>query len=249
MRVTFAFVLTLLSLLAYGNARAGEREQFTVATAAGNVLIEGFASSSDRSRPAVIILSGSKGFASPAYDDLGRSFDTAGIDAYLVHLLSPVDEQAIMRAGSAGARISYYATRRPDWIATIRKVISYLKSRPHHTGRIGVLGISLGAQTAAAASADTTDISALVLVDGAFPEGYSRPVRSLPPLLIVWGDADRTFPVSTAQKLRQVAQGLGGPVSLDVHKGGAHDFFLKPGAQATAAHRGVIDFFLSQLSK
>ena len=249
MRVTFAFVLTLLSLLAYGNARAGEREQFTVATAAGNVLIEGFASSSDRSRPAVIILSGSKGFASPAYDDLGRSFDTAGIDAYLVHLLSPADEQAIVSADSARARINYYVARRPDWIETTRKVVSYFKSRPHHTGRVGVLGISLGAQTAAAASADTTDISALVLVDGAFPEGYSRPVRSLPPLLIVWGDADRTFPVSTAQKLRQVAQGVGGPVSLDVHKGGAHDFFLKPGAQATAAHRGVIDFFLSQLSK
>ncbi len=249
MRATFAFVLTLLSLLAYGNAQAGGREQFTVATAGGNVLVDAFASDSDTSRPAVIILSGSKGFASSEYDDLGRGFDTAGIDAYLVHLLSPVDEQAIMRAGSARARISYYATRRPDWIATIRKVISYLKSRPHQTGRVGVLGISLGAQTAAAASVDTTDISALVLVDGAFPEDYSKRVSSLPPLLIVWGDADRTFPVSTAQKLRQMAQGLGGLVNLDVHKGGAHDFFLKPGAQATAAHRSVIDFFLSQLSK
>ena len=249
MRASFAFVLMFLSLLAYGNAQAGEREQFTVATAGGNVLIEGFASTSDTSRPAVIILSGSKGFASPAYDDLGRSFDTAGINAYLVHLLSPVDEQAIIRAGNSRARISYYATRRPDWITTIHKVVAYLKSRPHHTGRVGVLGISLGAQTAAAASADTTDISALVLVDGAFPEGYSKQVSSLPPLLIVWGDADRTFPLSTARKLRQMAQGLGGPVSLDIHRGGAHDFFLKPGMEATAAHRSVIDFFLSQLSK
>ena len=104
MRASFAFVLIFLSLLAYGNAQAGEREQFTVATAGGNVLIEGFASTSDTSRPAVIILSGSKGFASPAYDDLGRSFDTAGINAYLVHLLSPVDEQAIIRAGNSRAR-------------------------------------------------------------------------------------------------------------------------------------------------
>jgi carboxymethylenebutenolidase len=249
MRVTFTVVLMLLSFLDYGNARAGGREQFTVAAAGVNVLIEGFASTSDRSRPAVIILSGSKGFASPAYDDLGRSLDAAGIDAYLVHLLSPVDEQAIVRAGSASARIAYYATRRPDWIATVHKVISHLNSQPYHARRVGVLGISLGAQTAAAASADTTDISALVLVDGAFPEGYSKQVSSLPPLFIVWGDADRTFPVSTAQKLRQMAQDLGGSVSLDLHKGGAHDFFLKPGAQATAAQRGVLDFFVSQLSK
>ncbi|MBN8949376.1 MULTISPECIES: dienelactone hydrolase family protein [unclassified Rhizobium] len=249
MQVTFALVLTVVSLLAFGNAEAGDRERFTVATAGGNVLVEGSTDSASPSRPAVIILSGSKGFASPAYDDFGRSLDAAGLDAYFVHLLSPVDEQAIAHAGSARARIAYYATRRPAWIATVHKVISHLNSEPDHIRRIGVLGISLGAQTAAAASAGATDIGALVLVDGAFPEGYSKPVSSLPPLLIVWGGADRTFPISTAQTLRQMAQGLDGSVSLDVHKGGAHDFFLKPGAQATAAQRGVIDFFVSQLSK
>jgi len=100
-------------------------------------------------------------------------------------------------------------------------VISYLNSQPRYAGKVGVLGISLGAQIAAAASAERTDIGALVLVDGAFPNSYSRPVRSLPPLHLVWGGADRVFPVSIARELRQMAQGLGGSASLDVYKGGA----------------------------
>ncbi|QND48068.1 alpha/beta hydrolase [Rhizobium lusitanum] len=249
MRATFAVVLTFLMSLACGKAGAADGSQFNVATPGGNVLVEGFVSSSGASRPAVIILSGSHGFASPAYDELGRSFNASGLDAYLVHLLSPADQQAIARAGSAPARIAYYATRWQDWIATIHGVVSYLKNQPHHTGKVGVFGLSLGAQTAAAASADSTDIGALVLVDGAFPDGYSKPVRSLPPLYIVWGGADRVFPVSTARELQRMAQGLGGSVSLNVYQGGAHNFFLKSGPQAAAAHQGAAAFFLSQLSK
>ena len=249
MRVIFAVVLTLLSLLAFGKAEAASGRQFNVGTPGGNVLVEGFASSSAASRPAVIILSGSHGFVSPAYDEFGQSFNAAGLDAYLVHLLSPTDQEAIARAGSLPARIAYYATRWQDWIAMVHGVVSYIKSQPHHTGKVGVFGLSLGAQTAAAASADSTDIAALVLADGAFPDGYSKPVRSLPPLYIVWGGADRTFPVSTAQKLHQMAQGLGGPVSLNVYKDGPHNFFLKSGEQAKSAHQSVVDFFVSQLSR
>lgn len=249
MRVILAVALTLLSSLAFGNAEAANGRQFSVATPGGNVLIESFTSGSSASRPAVIVLSGSHGFASASYDELGQRFNAAGLDAYLVHLLSPADQKAIAHAGSSPARIAYYATRWQDWIATVHGVVSYINDQPHHTGKVGVFGLSLGAQAAAAASADATDIAALVLVDGAFPDGYTKPVRSLPPLYIVWGGADRTFPVSTAQKLHQMAQGLGGSVSLNIYKDGPHNFFLKSGEQAKAAHQSVVDFFVSQLSR
>ncbi|NTI03080.1 alpha/beta hydrolase [Agrobacterium rhizogenes] len=249
MRATFAVVLTFLLFLACGKAEAAGRSQFNVATPGGNVLVEAFASSSGAARPAVIILSGSHGFAPPAYDELGRSFNAAGLDAYLVHLLSPTDQLAIARTGSAPVRIAYYATRWQDWIAMVRGVVSYLNNQPRYAGKVGVLGISLGAQAAAAASADRRDFGALVLVDGGFPDGYSQLVRSLPPLCMVWGSADRVFPVATARQLQRMAQGLGGSVSLNVYQGGAHNFFLKSGPQAAAAHQGAADFFLSQLSK
>ncbi len=249
MRVIFAVALAFLSSLAFANAEAAGGRQFSIATPGGNVLIESFTSSSGPSRPAVVVLSGSHGFASPSYEELGQSFNAAGLDAYLVHLLSTADQKAIARAGSSTARIAYYATRWQDWIATVHGVVSYIKSQPHHTGKVGVFGLSLGAQAASAASADSTDIAALVLADGAFPDGYSKPVRSLPPLYIVWGGADRTFPISTAQKLRQMVEGLGGSASLNVYKDGPHNFFLKSGEQAKAAHQSVVDFFVSQLSK
>ncbi|MGV1755655.1 dienelactone hydrolase family protein [Rhizobium sp. A22-96] len=249
MRVIFAVALAFLSSLAFANAEAAGGRQFSIATPGGSVLIESFTSSSGPARPAVVVLSGSHGFVSPGYDELGQSFNAAGLDAYLVHLLSPADQKAIARAGSSPARIAYYATRWQDWIATVHGVVSYIKNEPHHTGKVGLFGLSLGAQAAAAASADSTDIAALVLADGAFPDGYSKPVRSLPPLYIVWGGADRTFPVSTAQKLRQMAQGLGASVSLNVYEGGPHNFFLKSGEQAKAAHQSVVDFFVSHLSR
>ncbi|MBP2540834.1 hypothetical protein J2768_003271 [Agrobacterium tumefaciens] len=55
-----------------------------------------------------------------------------------------------------------------------------------------------------------------MLVDGGFPNGYSRPVRSLPPLHLIWGSADRTFPLPIGRELERATQQLGGPVSLDV---------------------------------
>jgi dienelactone hydrolase len=129
-------------------------------------------------------------------------------------------------------------------------VASYLNARPGQPGKVGVLGISLGAQIAAAASANRTDIGALVLVDGGFPRGYPQPVRPLPPLRLIWGDADKTFPLSIARELHRMAQGLGGSASLDVYEGGTHDFFLKSGTtQADAARRNAANFLASQLSR
>lgn len=249
MRVVLAVFLTLLSFSLVGQAEAAVRRQFVVAASNGNVLVEAFSSASGPARPAVVILSGSKGFASPAYDELGRRFEAAGLDAYLVHVLSASDVATIAGAGNAGARIGYYAARLPDWIASVRGVVSYLDNQPRHAGRVGMLGISLGAQIAAAAAGQTAGINALVLVDGAFPNGYSKPRRALPPLHIVWGGADRVFPVSTARELQQRARELGGSASLDIQKGGAHDFFLKSDRQAAAAHQSAADFFVSQLSR
>jgi dienelactone hydrolase len=138
----------------------------------------------------------------------------------------------------------------PDWTFAVQGVAAYLRAQPRHGGKVGVLGISLGAQVASAASAGRADIDALVLVDGGFPNNYSRPVRSLPPLLLIWGSADKTFPLSIGRDLQRTAQRLGGPVTLDVYEGGAHDFFLRSETRnASAAHQSAADFLASYLSR
>jgi acetyl esterase/lipase len=89
-----------------------------------------------------------------------------------------------------------------------------------------------------------------VLVDGAFPNSHSQPVHSLPPLLLIWGSDDRMFPLLIGRELQRTAQKLGGPVTLDVYKGGAHDFFLRSGTRnAEAAHQSAANFLASYLSQ
>lgn len=127
-------------------------------------------------------------------------------------------------------------------------MISNLDGQPRHGGRVGILGISLGAEIASSASVGTTDVDALVLVDGGFPNGYSHIIDALPPLHLIWGSADRTFPLSIGQELQRKAQQLGTPASLDIFEGGSHDFFLRSGTRsADEAQQSAAEFLSSTL--
>ncbi|PDT12403.1 dienelactone hydrolase family protein [Rhizobium sp. M1] len=243
----FSCILVFLAFM-FGNAHAASRQQFTVSTPGGRILIESFGNCAKATCPAVLILSGSKGFGATAYDEIGQAFRAAGLNAYLIHVLSAADIDAIATASSARARIAFYAQRLPEWTSALQGVAAYLEGQPLHGGKVGVLGISLGAQIASAATVGRADIDAVVLIDGGFPNAYSQPVRSLPPLLLIWGSADRTFPLSIGRELQRAAQRLGGSVALDVYDGGAHDFFLKSASPiAEAAHRNAADFLASHL--
>lgn len=239
-----------VSLSTAGAIAQSAREHLTVPTPGGRVSVDSFGNCAKATCPAVIILSGSKGFEAPAYDEIGLNFRAAGLNAYLVHFLSAADLETIAKASGARARIAYYAQRLPDWTSAVQSVAVYLETQPRHGGKVGVLGISLGAQVAAAASVGRTDIGALALVDGGFPNGYSQPVLSLPPLLLIWGSTDQTFPLSIARELQRTAQQLGASASLDIYEGGPHDFFLKSGTRkAREAHQSAADFLRSHLAR
>jgi dienelactone hydrolase len=239
--------LALFSMLLLSPV-ASARETFFVPTPTGDIEVEHFGDCSQAICPAVLILSGSRGFGASVYDEIGQEFRAAGLNAYLVHVLTQADLNVIAQADGARARIAFYAERLEDWMAGVRSVAAYLESQPRHGGKVGVLGVSLGAQIAAAASTGQTNIDALVLVDGGFPNGHSRPVAWLPPLLLVWGSDDQTFPLSVGTELQRTAQRIGVPVTLDVYQGGAHDFFLRSGtSNAKAAHRSAADYLVRWL--
>ena len=229
-------------------AHAVERTSFTVRVSDEPVVVDSVAIGGDGERPAVIVLSGSKGFTSPAYVEMTEAFERAGLDVFLVHALSGADLDAIAQAGSAKKRIAYYATRLPHWVAAVRAVVDRLDAEPRHVGRVGVLGISLGAQMAAAASVQHGGIRALVLVDGGFPEGSTTSLRMLPPSRLIWGSSDRVFPLPLAEKLLATARALQRSVTLEIYDGGAHDFFLKPASpQARDAQRDAAEFLAGHL--
>ncbi|UXN76144.1 dienelactone hydrolase family protein (plasmid) [Devosia sp. A8/3-2] len=238
-------VLVVLSLL---STAASARDSLSVPTPSGEITVERIGDCSQALCPAVMILSGSRGFGAPVYDEIGQTFRTAGLNTYLVHVLNPTDLDVIANTSGASTRIAYYADRLEGWISDVDAVAAYLKEQPQHGGRVGLLGISLGAQIASAASVSRTDIDALVLVDGGFPSGYSRHVDILPPLLLIWGSDDHTFPLSVGMALEGIAQQIGVPVTLDVYEGGAHDFFLRSGTEnASAAHQSAANYLLRWL--
>ncbi|WEZ86221.1 hypothetical protein P6U16_28230 (plasmid) [Rhizobium sp. 32-5/1] len=144
MRLFNIIIATLaISFLPAGANAQSSRQQFAVPTDSGGVLVESFRSCANATCPAVVILSGSKGLGAPVYDEIGQTLRAAGLNAYLVHVLSAADLDAIAAAGSARARIAYYAKRLPDWISAVQGVAAHLEGQPRHGGKVGVLGISL----------------------------------------------------------------------------------------------------------
>ncbi|MBD8689738.1 dienelactone hydrolase family protein [Rhizobium skierniewicense] len=248
MRLFCCTLVFVLSMCGIGNA--SPRQQYSVPTSDGQVLIESFGDCNKPACPGVMILSGSRGFESAAYDEIGRVLKAGGLNAYLVHVLSPADLSAIVNAGSASSRMAYYHQRLPKWIASVHRVAAFLTDQPRHGGQVGIIGVSLGAQIASAASVESSKIDALVLVDGGLPSGYSQPIRSLPPLHLIWGSADRTFPLSIGRDLERKAKQLGVPATLNVYQGEPHDFFLKSGnGNAVVALRSAADFLAMYLSR
>ena len=210
--------------------------------------VEGFTLPGGQPRPAVLILSGSRGYKSDAYRLLAAALNAAGIDAFLIHYMSDADDAKIHTTTVASERTAYYAERMPDWIATIRVTIEALCQQPIYHSKIGVFGISLGAMPVAVASTTSSTIAATTIVDGNFPEGFKSAIRTLPPLLLVWGTDDRVFPLSTGIKLRDLAQSIGTAAELHTFPGEGHGFFLaQQNAHASEARSDVVEFFSRQL--
>lgn len=211
--------------------------------------VEHFGQAEAKDRAAIIILSGSRGFGSPAYDHIGNRFRDAGFEVFLPHLLTPQDLKQIAAAGTARSRIAYYSERRGDWLVQLDALIAYLRTKGH-TDKIGILGISLGAETAAMAITRGVNLDAVVLVDGLSQHRLSQAPLPNFPVHLIWGSADKVYPLSTAQRFAADLKSAGGAVSLTAFDGAPHDFFLKYGSvQAQKAYGDAIGFFEKTLRK
>jgi len=180
-------------------------------------------------RSAVLLLHGAKGLESraPAYDLYARSLATAGLDAWLFSYYRPNQAIAIDQASDASEREDLYAQFIGGWIADIRLLTSHAKQQERSSGKVGLLGFSLGGMVAVAA-ANRSDIAALALFYAAAPRFYRPALVSLPPLLELHGDADRSVPLIQGAALVATAKRLGGVADLVVYAGQEHGFDLDP---------------------
>lgn len=91
-------------------------------------------------------------------------------------------------------------------------------------GRFAVVGFSLGGALALASAAHDHRISAVLDFFGFVPSGLES--TSLPPTLILHGDADRVVPVSNASGIERLVNNAGGMAETHIYPGEGHGFSL-----------------------
>ncbi|MEP9377578.1 dienelactone hydrolase family protein [Aquabacter sp. CN5-332] len=221
-------VLAGFALLAAPRAMAdASPEALTIAAAGDQVAVTRFAAAGSDKRPAVLLLHGSLGveLSPKAYERHAQALAAAGIDAYLVRYYDPADMAALdEHTTKHAARLAYRAQRFAHWAEQEAAVAAAIARRPESSGRIGLLGFSLGGYVAAATAARDPQIAALAVMYGGMPPAFVPEVTRLPPLIVLHGEADRRIPVSEGEALVQLARKVGAPAELVTYPGEGHGF-------------------------
>jgi len=169
--------------------------------------------------PGVVLLPGAAGWR-PAYAEAARvladsGFVTLALDYY-------------GETGGAPAGSEEKLRKWPQWQATVRNAVAYLRALPSVSGRpVGLVGYSRGAFLAVSAASSAPGVAAVVDYfggGGGGTEPLEQEVRDVPPLLILHGESDSVVPVRFAHELRDAVLAQGGEVELHLYPGAGHAF-------------------------
>jgi carboxymethylenebutenolidase len=186
-------------------------------------------------RPAVLVLHGSGGFeAGPqAYENIAIAIANSGMDAYLVHYFG---------------RDSKWPCHCWDaWTKTISGAMTAILRRPEASGRVGLLGFSLGGAVAIASARDRR-VGAAVIFYGFVPDDDQRGQPDhLPPLLVLHGSADKNVALESGREIESLAHRLGGQADLVVYPDEGHRLSSWKEPAARDALGRTIAFFRTEL--
>jgi carboxymethylenebutenolidase len=181
--------------------------------------------------PAVIMLHGADGLhANAQYRSGAKGIAAAGFRVFLVHYL---DRTAERRASFATVFQNF-----PLWMNTVRDALSFASNNPGvDSGRIGLVGISLGAALGLAVAGQDRRIKALVDYFGPVPQGALQHGSKLPPTLILHGGSDPVVPVANAHAIESLLIQQGSFVDIKVYPGQGHGF--RGAAERDATERAL----------
>jgi carboxymethylenebutenolidase len=202
-------------------------EELSVAADEGRVTLTRYAADHVGKRAGVLVLHGSRGIERKprAYQRYADALSAVGIDVYLVRYFTAADIQALDLKTSTGPSRELYETERyAGWTKRISSVVNAVLARPENSGRIGLLGFSLGGYVAAATAAHDARIAALAVLYGGMPDAMVSEVKRLPPLIELHGEADRNVPLSRGQELVKLAKAVGSEAEQVSYPGREHGF-------------------------
>lgn len=215
-------------------------------------MVTRMAAESAAKRPGVALLHGSAGFEFRlhAYQRHADALTAGGIDAYLVRYYSRADDKALATIGSREGRTAYRVRRCDAWAERVSSALSAILARPDCSGRLGLLGFSLGGYVAAETAARDARVAALAVMYGGMPDGFVPQVKRLPPLIALHGDADHNVPLAKGRELVTLAKAVGAAADIVVYPGKAHGFDLADtdaDPASSDAIKRVTDFFQARL--
>lgn len=231
-------------------SRAASPDQFGVPSSEGDIGVTRYAATGTAKRPGVLLLHGARGveIQPRAYERYANALADAGIDAHLVRYYSTVDEQALAQASTREARLAHNDRRFVAWAERVSSVVTAVLARADSTGRVGLLGFSLGGFIAATTAARDERIAALAVLYGGMPDAIAPGVKHMPPLLALHGDADRNVPFAKGEALVRLAKAVGAPAEFVTYPGKPHGFDFADNDPAAADALGrVVEFFRERL--
>jgi carboxymethylenebutenolidase len=191
------------------------------------IVVECFAPDSPGRHPAVVVVHGSGGMlvGGRAFRDAARTFADKGYVAHVVHYFdltgTLVADPKSMRENFAG------------WMRVVADGVSYAIRQPNvDPNRVGLVGFSLGSYLSLSLAAYDHRVSAVVDFFGGFPDVLARDLKTLPPVLILHGDADRIVPVSEARELVGLCKEKKVLHELVIYPGQGHGFTGDPARDA-----------------
>jgi carboxymethylenebutenolidase len=230
-------ILALVCALTFGASGAAAEvvaQELSVEGKGHTIVVTRYAAAGAAQRPAVLILHGSSGpeVGREVYARLAQTLAGNGIDAYLASYFSPRSNVACNCVHT--------------WADTIARVTHAILQRSEASGRIGLLGFSLGGVVAVASARDA-GATATVVFYGFMPPEPLLVAGPLPPMLVLHGDADDKVPLKWGEELVERARQRGGRADLVIYPGEPHVLSNWSKRQATDAVDRMISFFRVEL--
>jgi carboxymethylenebutenolidase len=205
------------------------------------ITVERFEPKAPGRYPAVVVLHGSGGMlvGGPAFRTLARELARRGFVAHVVHYFD--------LTGTYLADRPTMTARFPEWLLAVADSVTNLAKQPNvDPTRIGVAGYSLGGYLAVALAMFDPRVSAVVDYFGGLPDPLRGDVKSLPPLLILHGDADTIVPVAEAKTLETVCRARNIPFEVRIYAGQGHFFTGDDSRDAMARAFRFLDIHVKQ---
>jgi carboxymethylenebutenolidase len=233
-------------------AQAGISENLSVPAEEESVALTRCAADQTGKRAAIVVLHGTRGIEIKprAYQRYADALNAAGIDVYLARYFTAADLPVFdPKTSTRQRRVAYETERFEGWAKRISSVVTAILARPESSGRVGLLGFSLGGFVAAGTAARDDRIAALAVLYGGMPDAMVAGVKRLPPLLELHGDADRNVSLAKGLELVKLANATGSTAEQVTYPGKEHGFDFSDTDPMTADAIGrVTRFFQARLA-